>query len=62
MDTFIVIIIVGAAVVYCVNSFIKKYNGESSCNCSSGSCGLDQIHCAASINNMHDCIKQKNEQ
>ncbi len=49
MDTFIVIIIVGAAVVYCVNSFIKKYNGESSCNCSSGSCGLDQVHCAASI-------------
>ncbi|MBW2218950.1 MAG: FeoB-associated Cys-rich membrane protein [Deltaproteobacteria bacterium] len=33
METLIVILIVGAAAVYCVKSFIKKYKGEDNCNC-----------------------------
>jgi hypothetical protein len=38
MDNMLVGIIVMGALIFCVRSFIKTYQGQGKCNCSSGSC------------------------
>ncbi|MBU1194365.1 MAG: FeoB-associated Cys-rich membrane protein [Proteobacteria bacterium] len=35
MELFIVIIIVAAALFFCIKSFVKIYKGEDSCGCGS---------------------------
>ncbi len=55
METFIVILIVGVAAVYCIRNVIKRFKGESSCtgNCS---CGSGKTNCEISENNFQDFV------
>ena len=63
METTIVILIVGAAVVYCIQSVIKIYKGDKKCACG-GNCSLKDTECNMmkdnlKISNMSDNCGQK---
>ncbi len=45
METFIVILIVGVAVIYAVKSFTKKYRDGSSCRGYDCSCSMNDKAC-----------------
>ena len=56
MELFIVIVIVGIAVIYVINNFYSKYkigkSSGSSCGCSS--CGLKDTACGQPTKAKHD--------
>lgn len=44
METIIVILIVGAAVLYCARHFRNKFKGQRNCNCEN-SCESGWLNC-----------------
>ncbi|MCF8068584.1 MAG: FeoB-associated Cys-rich membrane protein [Desulfobacterales bacterium] len=49
METTIVILIVGAAVIYCGKNTIKKFKGKSACACE-GTCCSGETNCGILLN------------